>query len=75
MDEKLNEYIQELVDRIKYLERINDDLRKEIRTQRKEIAQLREERRIIINSDLPPEYDPEWNIPNNEDDATKLGLR
>jgi len=56
MEDKLNEYIQELVDRIKYLERINDDLRKEIRTQRKEIAGLREERRSILNQDLPPEY-------------------
>jgi hypothetical protein len=56
MDDKLNEYIQELVDRIKYLERINDDLRKEIRTQRKEIADLKEEKRTILNQDLPPEY-------------------
>lgn len=70
-----DEYIDELRSRIRYLENLNDNLRKEIRTQRKEIAQLREERKIIINSDLPPEYDPEWNIPNNEDDATKLGLR
>jgi hypothetical protein len=56
MDDKLNEYIQELVDRIKYLEKINENLRKEIRTQRKEIAGLREEKRIILNQDLPPEY-------------------
>lgn len=56
MDEKLNEYIQELVDRIKYLERINDDLRKKIRTQKKEITHLREERRIILHQDLPSEY-------------------
>lgn len=62
MDEKLNEYIQELVDRIKYLERINDDLRKEIRTQRKEIAGLREERRNILNQDLPPEYNSSLDI-------------
>ena len=57
MDDKLNEYIQELVDRIKYLERINDDLRKQIRTQKKEIAFLKEEKRTILNQDLPPEYD------------------
>lgn len=56
MDDKLNEYIQELVDRIKYLERINDGLRKEIRTQKKEIAGLREELRSVLNEDLPPEY-------------------
>lgn len=70
----VDDYINSLTDRINYLEKLNDSLRKEIRTQRKEIALLREERREIINSDLPPGYDPEWNIAPNEDDATKLGL-
>lgn len=51
-----DEYIDELKARIHYLENLNDSLRKEIRTQRKEIAQLREERRTILNQDLPPEY-------------------
>lgn len=32
------------------------DLKKEIRTQRQEIALLREERRIILEKDLPPGY-------------------
>lgn len=70
-----DEYIDELRSRIIYLENLNDNLRKEIRTQRREIAGLREERRSIINDDLPPGYDPEWNTPDGEDDATKLGLR
>lgn len=52
----LDDYINSLSNRIKHLEKINDDLRKEIRTQRKEIAALREEKRIILNQDLPPGY-------------------
>ena len=32
------------------------DLKKEIRTQRQEIALLREERRMILDKDLPPGY-------------------
>ena len=51
-----NEIIDDLKERIKYLENINNSLRKEIRTQRKEIASLREERRMILNQDLPPGY-------------------
>lgn len=51
-----DEYIDELKARIRYLENLNDSLRKEIRTQRKEIALLREERRAIMSQDLPPEF-------------------
>lgn len=51
-----DEYIDELKARIHYLENLNDTLRKEIRTQRKEIALLREEHRTITSQDLPPEF-------------------
>lgn len=51
-----NEYIDELRSRILYLEKLNDSLRKEIRTQKKEIAALRKERQTILNQDLPIEY-------------------
>ena len=57
------------------LKNIIDSLKLEIRTQRKEIASLREERRTILDNDLPPGFDPEWNIPDSESDVTKLGLR
>ena len=70
-----NKIIEELKSRINYLENLHDSLRKEIRQQRKEIALLREERRTILDNDLPPGFDPEWNIPDSESDATKLGLR
>lgn len=49
-------HINELKDRIKYLENLHDNLRKEIRTQRKEIASLREERRIFLDKDIQPGY-------------------
>ena len=44
----------ELKERIRYLENLHDSLRKEIRTQRKEIAALREERLIFLNADKTP---------------------
>jgi predicted RNase H-like nuclease (RuvC/YqgF family) len=43
---KLREEIQQL----KYL---NESLRREVRTQRQEIAALREERRSFLNADRP----------------------
>jgi uncharacterized coiled-coil DUF342 family protein len=53
----LEEYADdELKARINHLENLVDSLRKEIRTQRKEIDQLREERKMILNQDLSPEY-------------------
>jgi hypothetical protein len=52
-----NEIIDELKERIKYLENLHDSLRKEIRTQRKEIAALREERRMILDADRTPVLD------------------
>lgn len=58
----IQEYIDELKARINYLENLNDNLRKEIRVQRKEIAQLKEEKRTILNQDLPPEYNSTLDI-------------
>jgi|688.fasta_scaffold18882_14 hypothetical protein len=51
------ETIDELKDRIRYLENLHDTLRKEIRLQRKEIAALREERLIFLNADKVPVID------------------
>lgn len=56
------ETIDELKARINYLENLHDSLRKEIRTQRKEIASLREERRIFLDKDIQPEYNSSSNI-------------
>jgi|694.fasta_scaffold23173_25 hypothetical protein len=52
----IDDYINSLIARVDHLEKLNDSLHKEIRTQRKEIAILREEQRTILNSDLPPGY-------------------
>jgi hypothetical protein len=46
-----SEIIDDLKERIRYLENLHDSLRKEIRLQRKEIAALREERLIFLNLD------------------------
>jgi hypothetical protein len=52
----IDDYINNLIDRIDYLEKLNDSLHKEIRTQKKEIALLREEKTTLLNQDLPPGY-------------------
>jgi hypothetical protein len=59
----MDDYVNGLIARIDYLEKLNDSLHKEIRTQRKEIGALREERRMILNKDQYPEYDPLGEIP------------
>ena len=51
------EYIDELKERIKYIENMNDSLRKEIRKQRKEIAVLKKECKPILNKDSLSNYD------------------
>jgi hypothetical protein len=63
----IDDYINSLI-------KDNENLRNEIRIQRKEIAGLREERRKIINDDNSPGYDPEWNISIDDSDSKKLGL-
>jgi hypothetical protein len=59
----IDDYINGLIARIDYLEKLTDSLHKEIRTQRKEIGALREERRMVLNKDQYPEYDPLGEIP------------
>ena len=50
----IDDYINKLMKQIDELQSINKSLKDEIKTQRKEIAALREERRMIINNDNPP---------------------
>jgi len=71
----VDDYINSLIKENENLKNTVDSLKLEIRTQRKEIALLREERRTIIHNDLPPGFDPEWNVPDSEQDAKTLGLR
>lgn len=55
----VDEYISiiaELQKKIKDQENIINSLKLEVRTQRKEIAVLREERRKLIDDDKPPGY-------------------
>jgi hypothetical protein len=70
-----DDYINSLIKENSTLKNTVESLKLEIRTQRKEIALLREERRTVINNDLPPGFDPEWNIPDSDSDVAKLGLR
>jgi cell division protein FtsB len=53
----LDDYINKLHAQIEDLQKINASLRREIRTQRYEIAELRQQRAFIIDEDTrPPEY-------------------
>jgi peptidoglycan hydrolase CwlO-like protein len=53
MDNYINQ-LQKTIDQQKY---IIDSLKTEIKTQRKEIAALREERRHFLRDDQPPNFD------------------
>jgi uncharacterized coiled-coil protein SlyX len=44
-----------------------ESLKREIRTQRKEIGSLREEQRLLLNQDKPPMFDPNLWIENGDD--------
>lgn len=50
----MDDYINKLVKEIEFLKQSNISLKLEIKTQRKEIAELKEERRILLNSDTVP---------------------
>lgn len=53
----LDDYINKLHRQIEDLEKINASLRREIRTQRYEIAELRKQRAFIFyDEEKPPEY-------------------
>jgi hypothetical protein len=69
-----DDYINSLIKENKNLKDMIESFKNEIKTQRKEIATLREESRSIINDDKLPGYDPEWNISVDESDSKKLGL-
>lgn len=49
-----DDYINSLTRKIQDLETSIDSLKLEVRTQRKEIAGLREERRMLLNNDSVP---------------------
>lgn len=49
----LDDYINSLTKKIQDLETSIDSLKLEVKTQRKEIAVLREERRILFNNNVP----------------------
>lgn len=52
----IDDYINGLIKENENLKNIIESLKNEVKTQRKEIANLREERRVILNQDLPPNY-------------------
>ena len=53
----IDSYINGLEKTIEQQKHIIESLKNEIRTQRKEIASLREERRFLVNQDKPPMFD------------------
>lgn len=56
----LDNYINSLTKEIEFLKNIVESLKLEVRTQRKEIALLREERKAILDSDKPPGWCIKW---------------
>lgn len=56
----IDDYINILVRKVDSLESENKALKHEIKTQRKEIAGLREERRAILDNDKPPGLCIDW---------------
>lgn len=50
----MDDYVNDLHKKIDQLESIIESLKLEIKIQRKEIAALREERRMLLNSDTVP---------------------
>jgi hypothetical protein len=55
----MDDYINSLI-------KDNENLKKEIATLKKELRSI---------DDLYQGYDPEWNVPDYDDDASKLGLK
>jgi uncharacterized coiled-coil protein SlyX len=55
----IDSYINSLEKTIEHQKNIMESLKNEIRTQRKEIGALREERRLILDRDNPPMFDQE----------------
>lgn len=55
----IDTYINALEKTIEHQKNIIESLKTEIRTQRKEIGALREERRLLLDKDNPPMFDQE----------------
>lgn len=60
----IDDYINNLHKKIEGLESLINSLKSEIKIQRKEIAGLREERRMLINNDNPPGRCINWSPTN-----------
>jgi peptidoglycan hydrolase CwlO-like protein len=52
----IDDYINKLLSEIEHLKSVNESLRKEIRTQRAEIAQYRNTINVLLDNDKPPMY-------------------
>jgi uncharacterized coiled-coil protein SlyX len=63
----IDTYINTLEKTIEHQKNIMESLKNEIRTQRKEIGALREERRLLLDQDKPPMFDHNPWIENGED--------
>jgi hypothetical protein len=56
----IDDYINRLLREIEFLKNTVESLKLEVKTQRKEIALLREERKAILDSDKPPGWCIKW---------------
>jgi uncharacterized coiled-coil protein SlyX len=63
----IDTYINSLEKTIEHQKYTIESLKNEIRTQRKEIGSLREERKLLLDSDKPPMFDHNLWIENGED--------
>jgi len=63
----IDTYINGLQKTIEQQKYIIESLKNEIRIQRKEIGSLREERRLLLDQDKPPMFDPNLWIENGDD--------
>ena len=63
----VDNYINSLEKTIEQQKYMIESLKNEIRTQRKEIGSLREERRLLLDQDKPPMFDHNLWIENGED--------
>jgi uncharacterized coiled-coil protein SlyX len=63
----IDTYINGLEKTIKQQKYTIESLKNEIRTQRKEIGCLREERRLLLDQDKPPMFDQNLWIENGDD--------
>jgi uncharacterized coiled-coil protein SlyX len=62
----IDTYINSLEKTVEQQKYTIESLKNEIRTQRKEIAGLREERKMLLNRDKPPEFDIDLWTENGE---------